>query len=72
MFIEPNLKVSGAWMDRSNLRFMFSSKTEELIRRLKRWKLPIWRLKFLNQAIDTRYDETNIVSHDTNVITSTR
>jgi len=50
---------------------MFSGKTEELIRRLKRVKIANLKVEIFKPAIDTRYDETNIVSHDTNVITST-
>lgn len=50
---------------------MFSGKTEELIRRLKRVKIANLKVEIFKPAIDTRYDVQNIVSHDTNVIQST-
>lgn len=50
---------------------MFSGKTEELIRRLKRVKIANLSVEIFKPAIDTRYDETKIVSHDTNSIMST-
>jgi thymidine kinase len=50
---------------------MFSGKTEELIRRLKRVKIANLKAEIFKPAIDTRYDEVKIVSHDTNFIQST-
>jgi thymidine kinase len=50
---------------------MFSGKTEELIRRLKRVKIANLKLEIFKPAIDIRYDEVKIVSHDTNAIQST-
>ena len=50
---------------------MFSGKTEELIRRLKRVKIANLKAEIFKPAFDTRYDETKIVSHDTNFIQST-
>ncbi len=50
---------------------MFSGKTEELIRRLKRAKFAKQRVEIFKPAIDTRYDEDNVVSHDDNEIRST-
>lgn len=50
---------------------MFSGKTEELIRRLKRAKIARQRVEIYKPAIDTRYDETAVVSHDHNSIMST-
>ena len=50
---------------------MFSGKTEELIRRLKRAKIAKLKVEIFKPAIDTRYDEVKIVSHDTNAIIST-
>lgn len=50
---------------------MFSGKTEELIRRLKRAKFAKQRVEIFKPAIDTRYDETEVVSHDSNSIRST-
>ncbi len=42
---------------------MFSGKTEELIRRLRRAKIAKQRVKIFKPKIDTRYSETEIVSH---------
>ena len=50
---------------------MFSGKTEELIRRLKRARIANLRVEIFKPAIDVRYDEQQIVSHDTNSIHST-
>ncbi len=50
---------------------MFSGKTEELIRRLKRAKFAKQRIEIFKPAIDVRYDEENVVSHDENTIQST-
>lgn len=50
---------------------MFSGKTEELIRRMKRAKFAKQRVEIFKPAIDTRYSEENVVSHDHNSILST-
>lgn len=50
---------------------MFSGKTEELIRRLKRAKIAKQRVEIFKPAIDTRYSDTEVVSHDSNSIAST-
>ena len=50
---------------------MFSGKTEELIRRLKRAQIAKQHVEIFKPAIDTRYDEENVVSHDANEIRST-
>jgi thymidine kinase len=50
---------------------MFSGKTEELIRRLKRSKIARMQVEIFKPAIDIRYDENNIVSHDATSIQST-
>lgn len=50
---------------------MFSGKTEELIRRLKRAKIANQKVEIFKPAIDVRYSDENVVSHDENVITST-
>ena len=44
---------------------MFSGKTEELIRRLKRAKIASMKVEVFKPKVDTRYDEQAIVSHDT-------
>ena len=50
---------------------MFSGKTEELIRRLKRAKFARQKVEIFKPAIDVRYDEDKVVSHDSNEIPST-
>ncbi len=50
---------------------MFSGKTEELIRRMKRAKFARQRVEIFKPAIDTRYSEGDVVSHDSNSISST-
>ncbi|HNR18459.1 MAG TPA: thymidine kinase [Bacteroidia bacterium] len=50
---------------------MFSGKTEELIRRLKRARIARQKVEIFKPQIDQRYHETNIVSHDSNYIPST-
>ncbi len=50
---------------------MFSGKTEELIRRLKRAKIARQRVEIFKPAIDKRYSGEDIVSHDSNAIHST-
>ena len=50
---------------------MFSGKTEELIRRMKRAQFAKQKVEIFKPAIDTRYDEMNVVSHEGNSIHST-
>lgn len=50
---------------------MFSGKTEELIRRLKRAQFAKQKVEIFKPAIDVRYDEEKVVSHDANEIRST-
>ena len=50
---------------------MFSGKTEELIRRMKRAKFAKQRVEIFKPAIDVRYSDADVVSHDRNVIQST-
>lgn len=50
---------------------MFSGKTEELIRRLKRAQIAKLRIEIFKPATDTRYDEHAVVSHDLNSIQCT-
>jgi thymidine kinase len=70
MFIEPNFKGERRGWIEVICGSMFSGKTEELIRRLKRVKIANLRVEIFKPAIDTRYDEVKIVSHDTNAIGS--
>lgn len=50
---------------------MFSGKTEELIRRLKRAKFAKQRVEIFKPAIDTRYSDVDVVSHEGHSISST-
>jgi thymidine kinase len=50
---------------------MFSGKTEELIRRLKRAQFAKQKVEIFKPQIDTRYDEVKVVSHQGNEIHST-
>lgn len=50
---------------------MFSGKTEELIRRLKRARFAGLKVQIFKPSIDRRYSENRIVSHDENSIVST-
>ena len=50
---------------------MFSGKTEELIRRLKRAQFAKQKVEIFKPAIDTRYDDVKVVSHNSNSIHST-
>ena len=49
---------------------MFSGKTEELIRRLKRAKFAKQKVEIFKPSIDVRYSEQDVVSHDQNSIPS--
>ena len=50
---------------------MFSGKTEELIRRMKRAKFAKQNVEIFKPAIDVRYSEEDVVSHEGNAISST-
>ena len=50
---------------------MFSGKTEELIRRMKRAQFAKLKVEIFKPAIDVRYSEAEVVSHDRNAIPST-
>ena len=50
---------------------MFSGKTEELLRRIKRATFANQQVELFKPAIDVRYDEEEVVSHDANSMQST-
>jgi thymidine kinase len=50
---------------------MFSGKTEELIRRMRRAQFAKQKVEIFKPAMDVRYSEENVVSHDQNSIPST-
>jgi len=49
---------------------MFSGKTEELIRRLKRARIAGQKVEIFKPAVDVRYDEEDVVSHDKSKVAS--
>ncbi|MEC5394127.1 thymidine kinase [Bergeyella sp. RCAD1439] len=72
MFLENTInhaKQSG-WME-VICGSMFSGKTEELIRRLRRAEMAGQNVEIFKPKIDTRYDEEEVVSHNQNKIRST-
>src|ERR1051325_9230784 len=71
MFIEPSIRGERRGWIEVICGSMFSGKTEELIRRLKRVQIANQKAMIFKPKIDVRYDEVKIVSHDTNAIQST-
>lgn len=71
MFIEPNIRGDRRGWIEVIAGSMFSGKTEELIRRLKRVKIANQKVEIFKPTIDVRYDVSKIVSHDTTAIQST-
>ena len=72
MFLENTInhaKQSG-WME-VICGSMFSGKTEELIRRLRRAEMAGQKVEIFKPKLDTRYDEEDVVSHNQNKIRST-
>lgn len=49
---------------------MFSGKTEELIRRLRRAQFANQKIEIFKPALDTRYSDEEVVSHDSHKISS--
>jgi thymidine kinase len=71
MFIEPNFSIERrGWIEVIS-GSMFSGKTEELIRRLKRAKIANLKVAIFKPAVDVRFDKDTVVSHDSNAIHST-
>jgi thymidine kinase len=72
MFLENtvNPKEQFGWIE-VIAGSMFSGKTEELIRRLKRAQFAKLKVEIFKPMIDTRYDDEMVVSHDANEIRST-
>ncbi len=72
MFLEntSNVNEKFGWIE-VICGSMFSGKTEELIRRLKRAKIAKQKIEIFKPMIDVRYDEQMVVSHDENQIRST-
>jgi thymidine kinase len=72
MFLENtiNSKNRKGWIE-VICGSMFSGKTEELIRRLKRAKIAKQKVEIFKPTMDVRYDLEAVVSHDSNQIHST-
>jgi thymidine kinase len=72
MFLENtvNHKEQFGWIE-VIAGSMFSGKTEELIRRLKRAQFAKLKTEIFKPMVDTRYDDQMVVSHDDNEIRST-
>jgi thymidine kinase len=66
MFLEPNFTGRRSGWIEVICGSMFSGKTEELIRRLKRAKIANMNVEVFKPSVDIRYDVTKIVSHDAN------
>tara|TARA_R100000935_G_scaffold23395_1_gene42740 strand:- start:56294 stop:56950 length:657 start_codon:yes stop_codon:yes gene_type:complete len=72
MFLENtvNQKEQFGWIE-VICGSMFSGKTEELIRRLRRAQFARQKVEIFKPNVDTRYEEDHVVSHDSNQIRST-
>ena len=72
MFLENTVNVNEqfGWIE-VICGSMFSGKTEELIRRLKRAKIAKQKVKVFKPSIDKRYDKEFIISHDQKYLSST-
>ena len=72
MFLENtvNPKEQFGWIE-VICGSMFSGKTEELIRRLKRAEIAQQKIEIFKPSIDHRYNEIHVISHDANQIRST-
>jgi thymidine kinase len=70
MFLEPSFHTQRRGWIEVICGSMFSGKTEELIRRLKRAKIADQSLEIFKPAKDTRYSANDVVSHDAHVLSS--
>lgn len=72
MFLEKSLHGSSrrGWIE-VIVGSMFSGKTEELIRRLRRAKYAQQRVEIFKPMVDTRYSDEEVVSHNATAIRST-
>lgn len=73
MFLEDSIKSreQSGWIEVIT-GSMFSGKTEELIRRLKRANYANLKVEIFKPVVDKRYSENKVVSHDSNYILSTQ
>lgn len=70
MFLEPSFRNQRSGWIEVICGAMFSGKTEELIRRLRRARIANQRVEIFKPDKDTRYHANHVVSHDANSITS--
>ncbi len=70
MFLEPHFKGQRSGWIEVICGSMFSGKTEELIRRIRRAKIANQKVVIFKPSTDVRYDEKQVVSHDLNIIES--
>lgn len=66
MFLEPGFKGQRSGWIEVICGSMFSGKTEELLRRIKRARIANQRVQIFKPKTDVRYDEDSVVSHDDN------
>jgi thymidine kinase len=72
MFLENTVdRTSGQGWIEVITGSMFSGKTEELIRRLRRARIARQKVEIFKPRIEVRYSEVEVVSHDDNAIIST-
>lgn len=71
MFLEPHFKGQRKGWVEVICGSMFSGKTEELIRRIKRAQYARQKVEIFKPKIDTRYHDSQVVSHDANAVLST-
>lgn len=71
MFLEPHFKGQRSGWIEVICGSMFSGKTEELIRRLKRARIANQQVAIFKPKIDTRYGNEQVVSHDENSLLAT-
>jgi len=70
MFIEPHIEASKKGWVEVICGSMFSGKTEELLRRVRRATIANKSVMIFKPAVDTRYHHTQITSHDQNALTA--
>jgi len=71
MFVEPNFQSNKTGWIEVVCGSMFSGKTEELIRRLKRARIANMQVEIFKPAMDIRYHANDIVSHNENIVKAT-
>jgi len=70
MFLEPQYRAQRSGWIEVICGSMFSGKTEELLRRIRRARFAHQKVAIFKPAQDTRYDDVKVVSHDENSVTS--